>query len=357
MFLKYRRCFSPTSSIYKLLLLFFIAPITYAHELPDYESNEWKTFKAKVDYSYFNKNFDFLGFQKTSTTSSLENETKFTLVLNYKLTSAWIIQTGFSDIKSEASRQSEPYKISGNYNEYWGAIQWQHNSFAFRTYVKYAHYSPQKFYRYQYNQILFGRDVVLLDPDTGEELPILKTQMSTLSIGADIVYDFILLTGHLQTTVGYEYSTVDSDVKSKLFDVTDPFFLDSKINGVKIRDTIEKYRLSLPQNSTWKEHILNTSLNYNYKCNEHITFDFRYTYYYVMRENYQDNLSHSPLHSNSRLDIILSINVMDHLNLYMQSQAMSNYLLGIQAGAYNRRTSHLFENPFGYIHAGLVVDF
>ena len=41
----------------------------------------------------------------------------------------------------------------------------------------------------------------------------------------------------------------------------------------------------------------------------------------------------------------------------MKFSASTNYLLGENPLAYNRRSNHLFDHPYGQVSAGIIVNF
>ena len=73
--------------------------------------------------------------------------------------------------------------------------------------------------------------------------------------------------------------------------------------------------------------------------------------------NYIKNPSKQDFSTNHLLDISLFYKLNKISLIYLKLSASSNYLLGQNPLAYNRRSNHLFDHPYGQVNAGLVINF
>ena len=60
---------------------------------------------------------------------------------------------------------------------------------------------------------------------------------------------------------------------------------------------------------------------------------------------------------NHLLNLSFFYKVNDYGIFYLKLSASSNYLLGENPLAYNRRSNHLFDHPYGQINAGIIINF
>jgi len=82
-----------------------------------------------------------------------------------------------------------------------------------------------------------------------------------------------------------------------------------------------------------------------------------YSFIKVKRKHYINNPTKEDFNNNHLVDLSLFYGINDNILLYMKLSASSNYLLGENPLAYNRRSNHLFDHPYGQLSAGLLINF
>ena len=65
----------------------------------------------------------------------------------------------------------------------------------------------------------------------------------------------------------------------------------------------------------------------------------------------------SPKKNDHLIDVALFYQLQSNTLVYFKLSASSNYLLGENPLAYNRRSNHLFDHPYGQIYVGLLLNF
>jgi len=57
------------------------------------------------------------------------------------------------------------------------------------------------------------------------------------------------------------------------------------------------------------------------------------------------------------LDITAFFRMHENVILYTRLSASTNYILGESPLAYNRKSNHLFDHPYGQLYIGTLVTF
>ena len=82
-----------------------------------------------------------------------------------------------------------------------------------------------------------------------------------------------------------------------------------------------------------------------------------YSFIKVKRKDYLENPSKKDFTKNHLLDISFLYQFQQNSILYLKLSASTNYLLGESPLAYNRKSNHLFDHPYGQVYAGLLFNF
>ena len=77
----------------------------------------------------------------------------------------------------------------------------------------------------------------------------------------------------------------------------------------------------------------------------------------MSKERLFNNPNKKDFSKNHLLDLSLFYKVNNYGMLYLKLSASTNYLLGENPLAYNRRSNHLFDHPYGQLSAGLIINF
>ena len=82
-----------------------------------------------------------------------------------------------------------------------------------------------------------------------------------------------------------------------------------------------------------------------------------YSFVKVRRQDYLSNPQKEDFSKNHLLDLSLFYKINTYGIIYLKLSASSNYLLGENPLAYNRRSNHLFDHPYGQLNAGIILNF
>ena len=137
----------------------------------------------------------------------------------------------------------------------------------------------------------------------------------------------------------YKTSEVNQSFESAILNTTDSFIRGLTINGTNAGQLLDQFKDELPQLTPWEENTFKYSISNLFPLGERFALSGMYSYINVQRNNYIKNPLKEDFSTNHLLDI------------------SSNYLLGQNPLAYNRRSNHLFDHPYGQVNAGLVINF
>lgn len=157
--------------------------------------------------------------------------------------------------------------------------------------------------------------------------------------------------------LSYKISTVNQSYDSSILSTTDSFIRGLTIDGMNAGVLLDQFKDELPQDSPWKENTLKYSINNLMPITDNIGLSAMYSFIKVKRKNYLNNPVKDDFTKNHLLDISVFYQLNDYGLVYLKLSASSNYLLGENPLAYNRRSNHLFDHPYGQLNAGLIINF
>ena len=158
-------------------------------------------------------------------------------------------------------------------------------------------------------------------------------------------------------TFMYKTSEVNQSFESAILNTTDSFIRGLTINGTNAGQLLDQFKDELPQLTPWEENTFKYSISNLYPLGERFALSGMYSYINVQRNNYIKNPLKEDFSTNHLLDISLFYKLNKVSLIYLKLSASSNYLLGQNPLAYNRRSNHLFDHPYGQVNAGLVINF
>lgn len=128
------------------------------------------------------------------------------------------------------------------------------------------------------------------------------------------------------------------------------------------RDYLSQLNQQIPQENPWDEHHLLLSTSFDWWPYDDLGWAAEYTWYQISRSNYNSqqgkiNRSIPDQSSNHQIDGWMFVKPTPDLTLYLHGRVYSNFLLGDRPLLYNARVNHRFDDPFGYISAGIVWQF
>ena len=195
---------------------------------------------------------------------------------------------------------------------------------------------------------------------TGELVyePVLKTTGNSESEGLYLrISPKSLSLFNFTHTLKYTTSEVNQSFESAILNTTDSFIRGLTINGSNAGQLLDQFKKELPQLTPWKENTFKYSISNLYPIGDRFALSGMYSYINVKRNDYEKNPSKEDFSTNHLLDISLFYKLNSFSLLYLKLSASSNYLLGQNPLAYNRRSNHLFDHPYGQVNAGLVINF
>jgi hypothetical protein len=158
-------------------------------------------------------------------------------------------------------------------------------------------------------------------------------------------------------TFSYKSSDVIQEFESAILNTTDSFIRGFTIDGRNAGNLLDQFKNELPQNTPWKENTFKYSISNLLPIGNSFAVSGMYSFIKVKREKYKNNPSKKDYSKNHLLDLSLFYKANDYSLIYMKLSASSNYLLGENPLAYNRRSNHLFDHPYGQLSAGLIINF
>lgn len=326
---------------------------------PQYCRQHW----LSLTQNHFSDNMDLLGYQsKSASSSELKSDSHSRLTLGRHL-GDWNSELMISVFKrtGRVHRKTEPTEVKGEQQGYSLGIKKTilNNALAISGWVEQADFEKHRFYEYRLQNILLGRDVILRDPKSLEPLPVISLASRTQSLAFSIsASEHSAFNGRLtaQNWIGYRLTKIDSQTDSVLFGVSDPAFLNSQVKGVRVRDLIAKLKNTMPQNSSWTEHLLSFGVKAEHQPQGPWSLHTSASLHYVNRVDYKKGNNEDEKQHNIELNLRLA-REFGNISGFIGVTAFSNYLNGVSPGIYNRRTAHVFDDPFAYLNAGISVRF
>jgi hypothetical protein len=310
-----------------------------------------------AEYHYVNADLDVFDFSgRASTSSKLSEESGLAFGANWRIYEGVSLTASYRDKTAIIDRSIEPKKIKGGQRT--GDIGVEIRSPSQKIMIAAGIYTTSfdkvVINKYQVGEVVVGEDIRLLNPNTLEPLPVGELAMTSQGIHLE-------LAGQLSNTsvmrYGYMYSEIDASSKSVLFRVTDEDFLNAEVKGKRVRDTIQSYRVRLPQSSPWNEHLFSVGGTSIFEINDFWDVYAGVDVLYVYRDHYEPSAGENEQKYNVIFDASLVRKLQGNMSLYLRIQAYTNYLNGVEPGAYNRRVAHLFDNPYGYFSLGVSKFF
>ena len=204
----------------------------------------------------------------------------------------------------------------------------------------------------------------LLDSDiyksTGElvYLPVLSTTGSSESFGLLLRSSPITLNLFSFT---HNFSIKQTEIiqsnTSEILNTSDSFIRQIKIDGQSAGALLDSFNKELPQKTPWKEMEFRYSASTLYQLTNRVGMSAMYSFIKVKRSEYQDNPNKKDFDQNNMIDLTVFYKLHENIILYTRLSASTNYILGESPLAYNRRSNHLFNHPYGQFYIGTLVTF
>ena len=356
---------------------FFLSLNFHAGEYENIDNVISRNLEGPLNIGYmhgkFDESLDILNYADKLTSTKPKQATTDSYFLSYKWnnikiahetteSSGEVIRATYpKSLKTDVS--SEAFYVSYKFNET------NERYFDIGIYVKEENQDPVTIDCYAFGETIVGGScdeakIRLLDSDiykaSGDLVykPVLKTQGSSETKGLFLRIspkDLKLL--NFVHTLSYKISEIEQSFQSDILNTTDSFIRGLSINGQNAGDLLDNFKNELPQLSPWKENTFKYTLSNLYPIGNKFAISGMYSFVKVKRKDYLENPSKRDFTKNHLLDISFLYQFQKNSILYLKLSASTNYLLGENPLAYNRRSNHLFDHPYGQVNAGLLFNF
>ena len=207
------------------------------------------------------------------------------------------------------------------------------------------------------------------------ELNVLNSQAYRKS--GDLIYEPVLITSgnskshgiylrlsskslgllNFNHTLSFKSSEINQDFTSSILNTSDSFIRGLTVDNRNAGKLLDQFKAELPQTTPWKENSFKYSISNLISVSENFAISGMYSFIKVKRRDYLNNPVKNDFTENHLIDLSLFYSLTEYSLLYLKLSASSNYLLGENPLAYNRRSNHLFDHPYGQINAGLIINF
>ena len=190
--------------------------------------------------------------------------------------------------------------------------------------------------------------------------PDLKRNTEEIALAAEQIASFI--TSDSTDNLGNQNINYLANLSSESTDTLTNLATLLNQGAADARNYLTELDRQTPQANPWDENHLLLSAGTDWWPYDDLGYAFEYTYYTIRRSNYQSeqgkiNLSVPDQTTNHQLDGWIFLKPTPDLTLYLHGRAYSNFLLGDRPLLYNARVNHRFDDPYGYLSAGVAWQF
>ncbi len=336
-------------------------------------SNLEKPLLIGLSHSRFDNSLDILNYADKLTSTKPDEATTDTFFLSYKYQNFKLSYESF-DSSGTVVRSKQPKSLETNVDGDSLYISYQildneERSYELGLFTKEENQNPVTIDCYAFGTTVIGGSceeakLRLLDSDiyksTGELIyePVLRTSGESESKGIYLrIIPKSLNIFSFTHTLSYRTSDVSQGFESAILNTTDSFIRSLPIDGRNAGDLLDQFKDELPQNTPWTENTLKYSVSNLLPIGKSFALSGMYSFIKVKRKDYLNNPNKKDFNKNHLLDLSLFYKVNNYGFLYLKLSASTNYLLGENPLAYNRRSNHLFDHPYGQLSAGLIINF
>ena len=159
----------------------------------------------------------------------------------------------------------------------------------------------------------------------------------------------------LNQSLRFQRSKIETGTTSRLFDINDPFLLNTVYQGLSLGLVIDDLKQELPQVTPWYENAFRYEVAGSMPLTDSLFGSLALSFYKVNRPDYEPNPDREDFDNNIVLNASLWY-TKESFAVYLRAQASNHYLLGVEPISYNRKTNKFFGHPYGHISAGIVVS-
>ena len=336
--------------------------------------NSRKQLEISISQAKFDESLDVLNYIDKLSGSKPKEATIDELAISYKFNNGLKFTYENTTSFAEVTRNSIPKSLTTDadgdfYSVSFPIFSNSHRVINLEIFGTETNQDPVTIDCYQFGGTVIGgsceeADIQLLDSklyqSTGElsYIPVLKTRGNSEGYGLNLrinsIDDKNLKISHT-LTVGEEEMLMS--LESAILNTTDSFLRGVRINGTTTGQLLDSFKGDLPQETPWKERYFKYSINSTFGLTENLALSGRFSFIKVQRSSYEANPAKKDFRDNQVLDFGFFYRPVNNLLIYSRLSLTSNYLLGITPIAYNRKTSHLFDHPYGQLYIGTLISF
>ena len=323
----------------------------------------------------FDENLDVLNYAAKLQGSKPKNADVNEISFSYKFANG--LKVSFQHEKSSANitRKTIPKNLSSNtkgdsFSISYPIVDRLNRNLELELFYKENSQDPLVLDCYEFNSIVIGGScpeakIRFLDAEiyksSGDLVykPVLTTEASLESFGFNLR---LKNSGNGSLNVYHSLSVerlkILHSYQSDLLSSKDTFLRGSRLGNISTGELIDQFIEDLPQNNIpWFETSFTYSLNANYAINEKIAFMGRLSFLKISRKDYIKNPQKKDYNDNQLIDAGFFYKASNTILLYSRLSLSSHYLLGVNPLSYNRRSNHLFDNPYGQVYVGALINF
>ena len=335
--------------------------------------SERKNFEISISHAKFDDGLDLLDYTDKLSGTRPESAKIDEWSLSYRIKDKFKITLANDESEASAVRNTIPKQLKTFSQTDYMSISYlhtgEHRTYDFEIFYKETEQDDVTIDCYQSGAVVIGgscteADVKLLDSEiyksTGERvyLPVLQTTGESDAYGFNLrIKNKVNQNLNVYHTVSVAEEEVNLNFVSPILYTTDSFLRGIRINGVRTGDLLDSFRNELPQQTPWKERIYKYSANLTYGLTESIALTSRLSLIQVSRSNYEPNPNKEDYDSNQLLDLGFFYEPQKNFLIYGRVSLSSKYLVGVTPIAYNRKSNHLFDHPFGQLYIGTLIRF
>jgi len=337
-------------------------------------NNIGNPFEFSYSVGKFDESLDILNYADKLSSTKPKEATVDNLFLSYQFINGVKIAIEKNESTGKVERLSYPKSLETTVNKETVHFSFNLKENSERFYDLGLFYGEEKQDPLTIDCYAFGSTIVggscpeaqlrLLDSEiyrsSGElvYLPVLSTSGSSESFGI-LLRSSPKSIGLLRFT--HTFSLKKTEIfqsnKSKILNTKDSFIRQITLNGKSAGSLLDSFKDELPQTTPWKETEFRYSISTLYLLSDYVTLSAMYSFIKLKRTNYQNNPNKKDFDQNNMVDLTAFYQLNKNVILYARLSASSNYILGESPLAYNRRSNHLFDNPYGQFYIGSIVTF
>ncbi len=330
-------------------------------------------FTIGISISRFDQSLDILNYAEKLESTKPKEATTDSYYLGYQF-NKWKLSFESNKSSGEVERLSHPKSIKTDVNTEtliisYNVLENKNNYLEMGLILREEDQDPVTIDCYAFGETVIGgsckeAELNILNSEayrTSGELiyePVLKTSGKSESQGIYLrISSKSLGLLNFNHTFSFKTSEINQDFASSILNTSDSFIRGLTVDNRNAGQLLDQFKAELPQTTPWKENTFKYSVSNLIPFGDNFAISGMYSFIKVKRKDYLNNPAKKDFSNNHLIDLSLFYSLTDNSLLYLKVSASSNYLIGENPLAYNRRSNHLFDHPYGQVNAGLILNF